>query len=292
MGPRGRGIRYSGLRLLRGRLGVAGVEQVVAAILAAETRGEGGVVVTIVADRSEIQLAPSQRMFVPNCGHIVGSLHESLDERLAAEARHRLDQRRSGMSSYRFSRGRVERVGVRGGDLDVFFEVLERRPKLVIVGAGHIAVPLAELARVLEYEVVIVDDRLQYANPERFPSADEIVVGDYRETLSHMHIDRETYIVLVTRGHVHDQASLEQVLRSPAAYIGMIGSRRRVGTVIERLRAGGHDSDRLKQVHAPIGLDIGARTPAEIATAVLAEIIKVRRGGRARSLSLSEAARD
>ncbi|MGH2448788.1 MAG: XdhC family protein, partial [Chloroflexota bacterium] len=126
------------------------------------------------------------------------------------------------------------------------------------------------------------------ASAERFPSADQILLGPYRETIAGIETDSDSYIVLVTRGHVHDQACLEHALGTAAAYIGMIGSRRRVRTVMSHLRDAGYPAERLEAVHAPVGLDIGAQTPAEIALAVMAEIVNVRRGGKATSLMLGE----
>ena len=166
-----------------------------------------------------------------------------------------------------------------------FVEVSRATPKLVIVGAGHIAAPLAQMAGVLGWRVVVIDDRPSFANAQRFPTA-EIRCGSYDVTLRQMPIDADTYIVIVTRGHQHDVESLLAVLDSPAAYIGMIGSRRRVNGVFDLLE---HDEgiapSKLARVHAPIGLDIEAVTPAEIAVSILAEIVKVYRGGRAESMS-------
>jgi xanthine dehydrogenase accessory factor len=161
----------------------------------------------------------------------------------------------------------------------------------VIVGAGHIALPLARIAKLADYEVVVLDDRAEYASAERFPDVDSLLIGPYASTLATVPIDPYTCIVLVTRGHVHDQASLETVIESPAAYIGMIGSKRRVRTVLRHLGEKGVDSELLARIHAPIGLDIGARTPAEIAVAIMAEIIQSVRGGTGRPLGRGEAAR-
>lgn len=250
--------------------------------------GEPGVVVTVLTDRTAAFARPSSRLFVPAVGTPEGRIHPELDADLAGEALQVLQNKRSQLRSYTVDAGRLRYTGVRGGDLDIFFEVLERRPRLIVVGAGHIAVPLAALGKLLEFEVVVVDDRPEYANRGRFPEADDILVGPYRETVASLSIHADTYIVLVTRGHVHDQACLEQVLNSDAGYIGMIGSKRRVRTVLSHLADSGRDIAQIQRIHAPVGLDINAHTPAEIAIAVAAEIVNVRRGGRAASLSLGE----
>jgi xanthine dehydrogenase accessory factor len=173
-----------------------------------------------------------------------------------------------------------------GGKLEVFFEVLPAPPKLVVVGAGHIAVPLVQLAKILDFHVVVTDDRLAYANRERFPGADEVLVGDMAQMLKEMSITPSTYIVLITRGHKYDEPCLREIIYSQAKYIGMIGSRRRIKACFQRFR----DEEKIAEevidrVYAPIGLDIATETPAEIALSILGEVIKVRRGGKAASLS-------
>ncbi|MGH7816069.1 MAG: XdhC family protein [Candidatus Binatia bacterium] len=170
--------------------------------------------------------------------------------------------------------------------LEVFFEVMPAPPKLIVVGAGHIAVPLVRIAKVLDFHVTVIDDRLLYANRERFPDADDVVVGDMAETLKAMTITPSCYIVLITRGHAYDEPCLRQIMHSQAKYIGMIGSRRRIKACFQRFR----DEEKVAEeaidrIYAPIGLDIATETPAEIALSILGEVIKVRRGGKAASLS-------
>lgn len=170
--------------------------------------------------------------------------------------------------------------------LEVFFEVMPAPPKLVVVGAGHIAVPLVKMARVLDFYVTVIDDRLAYVNRERFPDADEVLVGDMAQMLKEMSITPSTYIVLITRGHKYDEPCLREIIHSQAKYIGMIGSKRRIKACFQRFR----DEEKIAEeviarVYAPIGLDIGTETPPEIALSILAEVVKVRRGGNAASLS-------
>jgi xanthine dehydrogenase accessory factor len=163
--------------------------------------------------------------------------------------------------------------------------VMPAPPKLIVVGAGHIAVPLVRIAKVLDFYVTVIDDRLLYANRERFPDADEVVVGDMAQTLKEMTITPSCYIVLITRGHAYDEPCLRVIVHSPAKYIGMIGSRRRIKACFERFREEKIGEELIERVYAPIGLDIATETPAEIALSILAEVIKVRRGGEAASLS-------
>lgn len=177
------------------------------------------------------------------------------------------------------------------GALKIFVEVQAQPSHLIIVGAGHIAIPLAAIARTCDFEVTVIDDRAQYAHPARFPTAQRVIAGPFRAELQRLRaeshgFDQHTYIVLVTRGHQHDVECLLEVLDDPLAYIGMIGSQRRIRAVFDLLESEqGIPAYHFDRVYAPVGLDIGARTPAEIAVCIMAEIINVMRGGPATSLS-------
>lgn len=171
------------------------------------------------------------------------------------------------------------------GEVAVFFDVAVPTPTLVIVGAGHVAMPIAQVGKLLDFEVVVIDDRPSFANAERFPDATEIIVDDFATALDRLSITPSTYVVLVTRAHTYDVHALRKLVGKPAGYIGMIGSRRRVYAVFKLLRDEGVPVDDLLQVHAPIGLDIKTETPGEIAISVGAEILKARRGGGAQALS-------
>ena len=176
------------------------------------------------------------------------------------------------------------------GTVALFVEVQQRPPELVIVGAGHIAVPLARLGKLCDFTVTVLDDRPQFANRRRFPDADEVLTTPLRETMhdwvAQGRMDNDTCVVLVTRGHQYDIDCLLEILDEPLAYIGMIGSQRRVRTVFDLLTVEqGIPAEKFDRVYAPIGLAIGARTPAEIAVCIMAEIINVLRGGPARSIS-------
>jgi xanthine dehydrogenase accessory factor len=163
----------------------------------------------------------------------------------------------------------------------VMLEVHSRPATLLIIGGGHIGKALAEIGDLCGFSIEVVDDRPEYANKERFPQAERISQGRFDEVLAEYTVDANTYVVCVTRGHRHDEVSLRAVVDSPAAYVGMIGSRRRVAAVLQHLTDEGLDADAVARVHTPIGLDIGAETPEEIAVSIMAEIIMARRGGTA-----------
>ena len=176
-------------------------------------------------------------------------------------------------------------------ELDVFVEVQRRPPRLVILGSGHVAVPLAELATMCDFGVTVIDDRPEFASKERFPTADQIIVADFQQAVREMAMDEDTYVVLVTRWHTLDVVCLLEIIDRPLAYIGMIGSRRRVRGVFQLLEEeNGIPKEKLQRVYAPIGLPLAARTPAEIAVSIMGEVINVYRGGVA--VSFVERERD
>jgi xanthine dehydrogenase accessory factor len=161
--------------------------------------------------------------------------------------------------------------------MKVFIDVLQPKEEVLIFGAGHIAVYVSRLAKMVGFKVTIIDSRKEFANQDRFPEADEIIAEDTEKSLKHLNIAPSTYIIVVTRGHLKDEEVLASVVRSNAAYIGMIGSRKKNATVFQHLEEQGISARELKKVHAPIGMDIGAQTPEEIAVSIVAEIIQVRR---------------
>ena len=173
---------------------------------------------------------------------------------------------------------------------EIFIEPFVPNPVLLIAGAGHIAAPLASLAHLMNFSVSVTDDRASFASRERFPTAKQLLVGDIEATLKNYPITPRTHIVLVTRAHAHDVQGLRAIIDSPAAYIGMIGSQRRVWAVFKLLHEEGVPAEKLGRVRAPIGLDLGGSTPEEIALCIMAEIIKLRHGGT--GIAMSEPLRD
>ncbi|MCL2111373.1 MAG: XdhC family protein [Clostridiales bacterium] len=159
--------------------------------------------------------------------------------------------------------------------------VVERylpRPRLVILGGGHIALALTQMAKACDFYTLVFDDRPMFANAERFPHADEVICDDFSCLFERIGIRAADYVVIVTRGHKHDQECIEGVLKGePPAYTGMIGSRRRIAIVMKQLADEGYPQERLDEVYSPIGLRIGAITPAEISVSILAELIQIRR---------------
>jgi len=160
----------------------------------------------------------------------------------------------------------------------VFFDALSSENRLLVCGAGHIAVPLVRFARELDFKVTVIDDRADFANPVRFPDSD-IITDEFSIALRDFPINVSTYVVVITRGHEHDADCLLEILKKDTAYIGLIGSRRRVHFVLEMLENKGIPKNRLKEIFTPIGIPIGGESPGEIALSIAAELVCVRKKG-------------
>tara|TARA_Y100000590_G_scaffold282100_2_gene317328 strand:- start:4561 stop:5400 length:840 start_codon:yes stop_codon:yes gene_type:complete len=173
-----------------------------------------------------------------------------------------------------------------GKSIRVYVESHHPHPDLIIVGAGHIAQPLCSIGSLIGFHVIVIDDRPEFATQERFPEAHQVVRADFSDPFDNILIHPRSHVVLVTRGHKYDYECLRRLLRMniELPYIGMIGSRRRVRATFEQLVQDGVSKDRIAKVQAPLGLDIGAETPAEIAISVAAEIVLLWRGGAGSSL--------
>jgi xanthine dehydrogenase accessory factor len=164
-----------------------------------------------------------------------------------------------------------------GGTLDIFVEPILPPSLLYIFGAGHVSVNLYKVARSVGFDVTVADDREGYANRERFPDAKEVIAEDFERVMARLAPNESSYIVIVTRGHRDDMRLLRWAVQTPARYIGMIGSKRKTITIFRELTREGIAPELFERVHAPVGLDIGAVTPEEIAVAITAELIAVRR---------------
>jgi xanthine dehydrogenase accessory factor len=161
----------------------------------------------------------------------------------------------------------------------LFVDPISGAQRLIIVGAGHIAQPLCELGAMLGFHVTVIDDRTSFANRERFPQANLIIAKPFTMAIESLRLDRHCYLISVTRGHAFDEEVVRAALKQPRCFIGMIGSRRRSRAMLARLAEDGIDPALIDEIHAPLGVDIGAETPEEIAISIIAEIIRERRTG-------------
>ena len=198
-----------------------------------------------------------------------------------------LDQRAMDLCRQVADVGNIESFITDAG-VEVFIEGFTTPPTLVMVGGGHVGKATADLATTLGYRVVVVDDRPEFSNSGRFPYADETVVTPYDDWSSKVSLNVNTFVVVATRGHRYDDMALESALNTRARYIGLMGSRRKSLMIYQRLLQQGVTLDRLREVKSPIGLDIGALTPEEIAVSVMSEIIMTRRGGNGGQLKMDD----
>lgn len=175
-----------------------------------------------------------------------------------------------------------------GGQLNVFIEAIVPQPNAIIFGAGHISKSLARVSSLAGFSVTVVDNRESFANRERFPDVDEVIAAEYEELFEKLNVNSSSYIVIVTRGHRDDMRVLRWAITTDARYISMIGSRRKVIAVIREFEKEGLPRESFERIYAPMGLEIGAITPEEIAISVAAEMIAVRRGADPRWRSISK----
>ena len=245
-----------------------------------EQSGETFAIATVVKARGSVPRHEGSKMVVRADGSIEGTVGGGdLENRVIQESLEALGDGKARCLHYAFRDLEQGDVGVCGGEVEVFLEPIAPRATLVVVGAGHVGRAVAHLARWVGFHVVVSDDRLEYATPESVPDADEYVPGPLSELSQKTRITANTYIVLTTRGVPVDTEALPGLLETEAAYIGVIGSRRRWETAVRQLAARGISPEQLDRVTSPIGLELSAETPEEIALSVLAEIVMLRRGG-------------
>jgi xanthine dehydrogenase accessory factor len=255
-------------------------QEVFAAVTAALERGEAAALVTIVATTGSTPQRVGAKMLVFGDGRIVGTIGGGCYENDAFwKAREAIDHRRPELVHYELSDDFAQETGlICGGQMDVYIEPIEPSPELYVIGAGHVGFHLARLAHEVGFRVHIVDDREKFANNERFPTAEEVVVDDIPTWVARANLPPHAYAVIVTRGHTNDLEALRALAPIDLRYLGLIGSRAKVARIYEALAADNMPAERLERVHAPIGLDIGAVTPQEIAVSILAELIAVKHG--------------
>jgi xanthine dehydrogenase accessory factor len=241
--------------------------------------GRRGAVATIVNVRGSIPAFETAKMLVRDDGSIVGTVGGGcVEAEIWQAAREVMESEKARTLTFNLNHDPKYDTGlVCGGTLDIFIEPVLPPVSLYIFGAGHVSISLYNAARVAGFEVTVVDDRAAYANRERFPEAKEIIAEDFDRALARLSPGESAYLVIVTRGHRDDMRVLRWAVQTPARYIGMIGSRRKTITIFQELTKEGLSADLFERVHAPVGLDIGAITPEEIAVSITAELIAARR---------------
>jgi len=248
-------------------------------IVALQRSGRRGALATIVNVRGSIPSFKSAKMLVRDDGSIAGTIGGGcVEAEVWQAARDVMATEKPRSLKFDLNQDPSFDTGlVCGGTLEIFIEPVLPAPLLYIFGAGHVSLALFPAARSAGFEVIVADDREAYASAERFPGARQILAAEFDRTLSQLNPTDSAFIVIATRGHRDDMRILRWAVNTPARYIGMIGSRRKAITVFRQLTAEGLPPELFERVHSPIGLDIGAITPEEIAVAIVAELIASRR---------------
>jgi xanthine dehydrogenase accessory factor len=242
-------------------------------------QGRHGAIATIVNVRGSIPSFKTAKMLVRDDGSIFGTIGGGCVEADVWQAAQEVMKTEKPRTlSFNLNQDPKYDTGlVCGGTLDIFIEPVLPPAVLYIFGAGHVAVNLYQVATNAGFDVVVVDDREAYANRERFPTAQEVIADDFDKAMARLSPGESAYIVIVTRGHHDDMRCLRWAVQTQARYIGMIGSRRKTIAIYKELMSEGIPAHLFRRVHAPVGLDIGAVTPEEIAVSITAELIAIRR---------------
>jgi xanthine dehydrogenase accessory factor len=251
-------------------------------------RGEPVALVTVVRAAGSTPQRAGAKMLVFADGRTIGTIGGGCYENDAFwKAREALTTGRQRLLHYELNDDFAQENGlVCGGQMDVHIDPIEPTPHLYIVGAGHVGWHLGRLAVDAGFRVHVVDDREKFANAGRFPDAAEVVAAPIPEWLHRADLPPSAFVVVVTRGHTHDLEAMRALAARDLRYLGLIGSRAKIKRIADLLLAEGLPAECLERVHAPIGLDIGAVTPAEIAISIAAEIVAVRRGADTAALAM------
>lgn len=225
------------------------------------------------------------KMLILEDGSTVGSVGGGcIEAEVWNLAREVMDTRKARLARFELNEDSAEEEGlVCGGTVEVFVEPIVSDPTLIILGGGHLGKAVADIAERVAFRVIVIDDRESFANRQRFPGADEVIVSEFSRAFDHLKVDDNSFILVVTRGHKHDQTATEAAIRTPARYVGLVGSRRKIKLIVEDLLKKGIPRDLFEKLYAPIGLDIGSETPEEIAVSVVAELIAIEKGVHVRT---------
>lgn len=264
-------------------------DEVLPAAAAALERGEPAALVTIVRSSGSTPQRTGAKMLVFADGRTIGTIGGGCYENDAlGKAREAIASGTPSLVKYDLNDDFVQESGlICGGQMEVYIDPIAPTPALYVIGAGHVGWHLARIAADAGFRIHVLDDREKFANAERFPFAKTIEVDDISAWLHKADLPSSAYVVVVTRGHTHDFEAIRALAARDLRYLGLIGSRAKVARIFDALEQEGMPRECLDRVHAPIGVDIGAITPAEIAVSILAELIAVRHGRDVSAVSMT-----
>jgi xanthine dehydrogenase accessory factor len=248
-------------------------------ILKLKAEGGSAALATITRTEGSTPRETGTKMLVREDGTILGTIGGGcLEGQVTVEAIMVIREEKPRTFHYDLTGKEAAEAGmICGGILDIYIEPIIPTPTVFIFGGGHISLFVSKISAMTGFQVTVIDDRAEFASTERFPEAEQIIAEKFSLVFSQLKVNRSSYLVIVTRGHAGDQEVLEWALTTEARYIGMIGSRKKIRTIYQNLEEKGTSRQRLQQVFAPIGLDIGALTPEEIAVSIVGQMILVRR---------------
>jgi len=243
-----------------------------------KAEGKEAALVTLIAASGSTPRGEGAKMMVMEDGSIKGTIGGGSVEREVIQAAREV-LRKGKPERFKYELKKPDQgVGmICGGDMEVFIEPVLQTPTLFIFGGGHIAHALSQMAAIVGFKIIVIDDRPGFAVGERFPDAEKTLTVPFKDSFNELKIEKGSYIVIVTYGHKNDQIVLEGALKTPARYIGMIGSKTKNKAVYDNLKSLGVKDEELSSIFAPIGLPIHAHTPEEIAVSILAQMIQVKR---------------
>lgn len=256
-------------------------EQILFEIYEAVKNGESVALAILTDDSGSSPRKKGSSMAVFSDGRILGSVGGGKVELTIIEKAKELISKKES-TSFEYTLNEKGLGMACGGAVKGYIKIFNPKNRLIIVGGGHIGGKLNSIAKILNYYTVIFDDRLEYKDEERLKSADEIMVGNIEENLNNFNFNKEDHIVIVTRGHLTDKEALRAVVNQNVSYVGMIGSLKKVKGIMDDLIEEGISEERLRQVYAPMGLDIASSLPEEIAIGILSEILLIKNKGSLR----------
>ncbi len=252
-------------------------------IVAAKKSNVPIVMATVIESLGSAPREEGARMLIKADGSIVGTIGGgAIEKKIIDEALLMMNAPAPKLVRYE-----LKDIGMAcGGGMSVFLEPLRQQPQLIIFGAGHIGSILSQIGKMLDFNVAVVDNRPEFANKELLPWADTVIAENYTQAIAKLTYSDRTYMVILTHKHVHDFEVLEQLIHKPFSYLGMIGSKTKVAKAFQQLRDKGVSESLIKKIHSPIGISLGANTPAEIAISIAAELISVSSGTDVSNLTL------
>jgi xanthine dehydrogenase accessory factor len=260
-------------------------QDVLRAVLEAQETGQPAALATVIRTQGSLPRHAGSKMLVRPNGEIVGTVGGgAMEANVVRDAQAALADGQTRIVSYTLNDLSAGDPGICGGTVEIFIEPLITSPTLVVIGCGHVGKALAELGKWLNFRVIVSDDRADYCNPQHIPGMNGYIVAKPSEVPQHITPGPQTYIAAVTRGLPIDLDLIPALLQLDVPYIGLIGSRRRWALTVKELEARGISQEQLSRIHAPIGLELQAETPQEIALSIMAEIVMVQRSGTGKSM--------